>query len=129
MGSFARIPWETYRNTHSYSYLICYFPSRLNFIYLYENVLFSSHSILFSHSSFFPSSYEMIMKKAITVLKVAVLGKGLHSCPVFSLKMRDEREGKRTSKKIRNRNLHFEIDLLCSLTTIVCICVEESQSK
>lgn len=43
---------------------------------------------------------------------------------------RDERERKRRpSKKIRNRNLHFAFNLLCSLTINVRICVEESQPE
>lgn len=72
----------------------------------------------------------MIMKKATAVMKVAVVREGLCSCPVFSIKMRDEKEGKRRpSKKIRNRNLHFAFNLLCSLTINVHICVEESQPE
>lgn len=51
---FASIPWGFYRNAHSYSCLISYFPPRFNFTYVYENFFFLSCHLSFSHSSLFP---------------------------------------------------------------------------
>jgi len=51
---FASIPWGIYRNAHSYSCLIIYFPLRFNFTYLYEDFFFLSCHLPFADSSLFP---------------------------------------------------------------------------
>lgn len=84
---FASIPWGIYRNAHSSSCLINYFPHRLNFIYLYKDFSFFSCYYSFSHLSLFLWFIKRSWRKQQLCWKQQGWGKEIHSCPDFLVKM------------------------------------------
>lgn len=87
VASFASIRWGIYRNAHSYSCLINYFPHRLKFIYLHKDFLFFPCYYPFSHLSLFPWFIKWSWRKQQLCWKQQSWGEEVHSCPSFLLKM------------------------------------------
>lgn len=115
---FASIPWGICRNAHSYSYLINYFPHRLNFIYLYKDFFFFSCCYPFSHLSLFPWFIKWSWRKQQLCWKQQGCWKEIHSCPGFLLKMWSKE--KRGCQK-KNKQEFCISKMTCFVKTHYCL--------